>query len=179
MDDRRVISGIIYVLRHGLRWKEAPNAYGPHKTLYNRCVRWSRLCVFQRIFDVLANQGPNPQHIMIDTTHVKAHCTAAGVRQKKGGRRVGRTAGGLHSRLHAVCDGNGCPVRIALTEGQRSDDDGSRVLLADLSVAQQLLADKGIRCRLVRCYVSKTQNQRVYPGRGQMQSSGNTRCPVA
>ena len=60
MDDRRVISGIIYVLRHGLRWKEAPNAYGPHKTLYNRCVRWSRLCVFQRIFDVLAHQGPKP-----------------------------------------------------------------------------------------------------------------------
>jgi transposase len=41
VDDRRVISGIIYVIRYGLQWKEAPNAYGPHKTLYNRFVRWS------------------------------------------------------------------------------------------------------------------------------------------
>ena len=47
----------------------------------------------------------------------------------------------MHFRLHAVCDGNGRPVRIALTEGLRSDDEGARVLLADLLVAKQLLAD--------------------------------------
>jgi putative transposase len=41
VDDRRVISGIIYVIRHGLQWKDAPGGYGPHKTLYNRFVRWS------------------------------------------------------------------------------------------------------------------------------------------
>ena len=38
VDDRRVISGIIYVIRHGLQWKDAPRGYGPHKTLYNRFV---------------------------------------------------------------------------------------------------------------------------------------------
>jgi transposase len=43
VDDRRVISGIIYVIRNGLMWKDAPAAYGPHKTLYNRFVRWSRM----------------------------------------------------------------------------------------------------------------------------------------
>jgi transposase len=50
VDDRRVISGIIYVIRHGLQWKDAPKAYGPHKTLYNRFMRWSLLGVFDRIF---------------------------------------------------------------------------------------------------------------------------------
>jgi len=39
VDDRRVLSGIIYVIRHGLQWRDAPPAYGPHKTLYNRFVR--------------------------------------------------------------------------------------------------------------------------------------------
>ena len=87
---------------------------------------------------------------MIDATHVKAHRTAS-VRQKRGRCCIGRTAGGLHSRLHGVCDGKGRLVRIALTEGQRSDDDGAHMLLANLAVAKQLLADKGIRCRLVRC----------------------------
>jgi transposase len=57
VDDRRVVSGIIYVIRHGLQWRDAPAAYGPHKTLYNRFVRWSRLGVFDRIFAALAAEG--------------------------------------------------------------------------------------------------------------------------
>lgn len=44
-DDRRVLSGIIHVLKNGLRWRDAPAEYGPHKTLYNRFVRWSRMGV--------------------------------------------------------------------------------------------------------------------------------------
>ena len=47
VDDRRVISGIIFVIRNGLRWRDAPKDYGPHKTIYNRFVRWSRLGVFK------------------------------------------------------------------------------------------------------------------------------------
>lgn len=39
VDDRRVISGIIFVLKNGLRWRDAPAAYGPHKTIYNRFIR--------------------------------------------------------------------------------------------------------------------------------------------
>src|SRR5678816_4858677 len=45
VDDRRVISGIVFVIRNGLRWRDAPGDYGPHKTIYNRFVRWSRLGV--------------------------------------------------------------------------------------------------------------------------------------
>src|SRR5690349_19614769 len=41
--DRRVISGIVFVIKGGLRWRDAPPGYGPHKTLYNRFVRWSRM----------------------------------------------------------------------------------------------------------------------------------------
>ena len=43
VDDRRVISGIIFVIRNGLRWRDAPRDYGPHKTIYNRFIRWSRM----------------------------------------------------------------------------------------------------------------------------------------
>ena len=82
VDDRRVISGIIYVIRHGLQWKDAPTGYGPHKTLYNRFVRWSRLGVFERIFAALAAQPGVPQQLMIDSTHLKAHRTAASLAEK-------------------------------------------------------------------------------------------------
>ena len=77
VDDRRVVSGIVYVIRNGLQWKDAPAGYGPPKTLYNRFIRWSRLGVFNKIFAALAEEGPKPERIMIDATHLKAHRTAA------------------------------------------------------------------------------------------------------
>ncbi len=54
VDDRKVVSGIIYVIKHGLQWKDAPREYGPYKTLYNRFLRWSRMGVFNNIFTELA-----------------------------------------------------------------------------------------------------------------------------
>jgi transposase len=75
-DDRLVVSGIVYVIKHGLQWKDAPAGYGPHKTLYNRFRRWTELGVFDKIFSHLsAREGP-PDTLMIDATHLKAHRTA-------------------------------------------------------------------------------------------------------
>jgi putative transposase len=82
VDDRRVISGIIHVIRNGLRWCDAPKDYGPHKTLYNHFVRWSRLGVFNQIFEALAQKAGKPDRIMIDATHLKAHRTAASLAKK-------------------------------------------------------------------------------------------------
>ena len=87
VDDRRVLSGIIYVKRNGLQWRDAPSVYGPHKTLYNRFVRWSRMGVFARIFKNLAQPGPEGDTIMIDSTHLKAHRTSASL--SKGGSNRG------------------------------------------------------------------------------------------
>ena len=82
VDDRRVVSGIIYVIRNGLMWKDAPRRYGPPKTLYNRFVRWSRLGVFERIFAALVAEAGPPDRLMIDATHLKAHRTAASLLKK-------------------------------------------------------------------------------------------------
>jgi len=77
-----VISGIIFVIRNGLRWRDAPNEYGPHKTIYNRFIRWSRLGVFNKIFAALAAKGGKRDQLMIDATHLKAHRTAASLLKK-------------------------------------------------------------------------------------------------
>jgi transposase len=82
VDDRRIISGIIFVIRNGLRWRDAPKEYGPHKTIYNRFIRWSRLGVFNKIFATLAARGGKPDRLMIDATHLKAHRTAASLLKK-------------------------------------------------------------------------------------------------
>ncbi|APL94326.1 transposase [Sphingomonas sp. BHC-A] len=82
VDDRRVLSGILFVIRNGLRWRDAPSGYGPHKTIYNRFIRWSRLGVFNRILTELAGQSGGSDQLMIDTTHLKAHRTAASLLKK-------------------------------------------------------------------------------------------------
>jgi len=66
-------------------WKDAPRDYGPHKTLYNRWKRWSRMGVFATIMTELAAEAQQTEMVMIDATHLKAHRTASSLRLKKGG----------------------------------------------------------------------------------------------
>ena len=73
VDDRRVISGILHVLKTGCRWRDCPAKYGPHTTIYNRYNRWSKRRIWQRIFEKMAAAGPVPEELCIDTSHVKAH----------------------------------------------------------------------------------------------------------
>ena len=82
VDDRRVLSGILFVIRNGLRWRDAPSSYGPHKTIYNRFIRWSRLGVFNKILAALAASSGGSDRLMIDATHLKAHRTAASLLKK-------------------------------------------------------------------------------------------------
>ena len=89
MDDRRVISGIVHVLKSGGRWIDAPDVYGPHKTLSNRFVRWAAKGVWVDIFDILASAGGPPAQVLIDSSAVKAHRCASG---GKGGSKIRRSA---------------------------------------------------------------------------------------
>ncbi len=73
VDDRRVLSGIIFINRNGLRWCDAPKEYGPAKTLYNRWKRWSDMGAFARIIEGLAAEAPDNKTISIDATYLKAH----------------------------------------------------------------------------------------------------------
>ena len=82
VDDLRVISGIIHVLQRGLQWRDAPPEYGPHKTLYNHFIRWSRLGVFDKIFKALVEAEGVPEQLQIDATHFKAHRTAISLLKK-------------------------------------------------------------------------------------------------
>jgi transposase len=94
VDDRRVISGIVQVLKSGGRWIDAPDVYGPRKTLYNRYVRWAAKGVWVDLFQALSRGGGPPAHLLIDSSAVKAHRSVSGA---KGGstRRpsVDRAAG--------------------------------------------------------------------------------------
>jgi transposase len=103
-DDRRVISGIVHVLKSGCRWQDCPPEYGPHTTIYNRFTRWAERGIWENLFRNLAGSGRSAVTQMIDSTHVKAHRSASG---GKGGsknrllaaRAVGATRRFMHSQM--------------------------------------------------------------------------------
>jgi transposase len=90
VDDRRVISGILHVLKVGCRWRDVPPEYGPAKTVYNRYHRWSQRRIWQRIFEKMAASGPVPDELSIDSTHVKAHRSAQGSKGGRGNKPLAR-----------------------------------------------------------------------------------------
>jgi transposase len=87
VDDRRIISGIIHVLQSGCRWRDCPSEYGPYTTVYNCFKRWSRRKVWQQIYASLVEAGRIGGTVALDSTHVKAHRSAAGA--QKNGKRSG------------------------------------------------------------------------------------------
>ena len=112
VDDRRIVSAIVFVIKNGLRWRDAPKEYGPHKTIYNRFIRWSRLGVFNKIFAELARRGGKAERIMIDATHLKAHRTAASLLKRAcsptyrthEGRPELQASRGLRRQRPTACD---------------------------------------------------------------------------
>ncbi|WP_156418557.1 IS5 family transposase [Aureimonas sp. D3] len=167
VDDQRVLSGIIFVNRNGLRWRDAPKDYGPAKTLYNRWKRWGEAGVFVRMMEGLAAVGADPQTVMIDATYLKAHRTASSLAVKKGGfgRLIGRTKGGMNTKLHAVADANGRPLSFFLTAGPVSDYTGAAALLDELPKAQWLLGDRGYDADWFRDAVQAKGIKPCIPGR--------------
>ncbi|QQX91734.1 IS5 family transposase [Gluconobacter sphaericus] len=167
VDDRRVLSGIIFVNRNGMRWRDAPREYGPHKTLYNRWKRWSDMGIFMRMMDGLSAAKVEPQTIMIDATYLKAHRTASSLRLKNGnpGRLIGRTKGGMNTKLHAVTDQNGRPLSFFMTAGQISDYTGAAALLDSLPAAQWMLGDRGYDADWFRDALEEKGIKPCIPGR--------------
>ena len=98
VDDRRVISGILHVLKSGCRWCDCPPEYGPHTTIYNRFVRWAERGVWERLLRALARRGRSTQMQMIDSTHIKAHRSASGGKGGSRNRRLAALAAGATRR---------------------------------------------------------------------------------
>jgi transposase len=106
VDDRRVISGIVFVIKSGCRWCDCPPEYGPAKTIYNRFVRWAERGVWERLFRERAARGRSTEVQMIDSTHVKAHRSAAGGKRGNFTRRlVARAAGVTRKSTQSLMPG--------------------------------------------------------------------------
>jgi transposase len=116
VNDRRVLNGIFWVLRSGAPWRDLPDDFGPYTTCYNRFVRWRRAGVWAKIMNAFA--GAHDAAVqMIDTSIVRVHQHGACITRNRR-QSMGRSRGGLTSKIHALVDANGLPVRLTLTAGK-------------------------------------------------------------
>ena len=141
-DDRRVLNGIFFILRTGSPWRDLPERYGPYTTVYNRFNRWAKAGVWVDVFSSLAERSPESM-AFIDSSIIRAHQHAAG--GKKGGAEhaIGRSRGGLSTKINAVVDENGLPIRLSLSAGQASDKAAAPALIDSLTRTAHVVADRG------------------------------------
>jgi transposase len=153
VNDRRVLNGIFWVLRSGAPWRDLPDNFGPYTTCYNRFVRWRRAGVWDQLMNALT-AGHDAAVQMIDTSIVRVHqhgaCIAGNSEQL-----MGRSRGGRTTKIHAVVDTYGLPIRLALTTGEAHDNRLVLTLLSALKSGAMLLADRGFDADWIRTFVSE------------------------
>ncbi|WP_109446791.1 IS5 family transposase [Azospirillum sp. TSH64] len=150
VDDRRVLNGILWRFRTGSPWAEIPERYGPSTTCYNRFVRWRKAGVWDRLLEAVS-AAYDGDIVMIDSSCVRVHQHAAtGKRGPGDDGGMGRSRGGLTSKIHALVDAEGRPVRLRLTAGQVADCIEADALTEDLGEGAILLADKGYDSNAIR-----------------------------
>jgi transposase len=127
--NREVISGILHVLKFGCRWRDCPEIYGPHTTIYNRFNRWSKAGLWEAMRQRLVTiEAADLQ--CIDSTTSKAHRCSAGGEGGADEQAIGRSRGGRTAKIHAVADRAGRLIAFDLTPGQRGDIRPAAALLA-------------------------------------------------
>ena len=163
-DDRRVISGIVHVLKCGCRWCDCPEAYGPPTTIYNRFVRWARRGIWENLFRELAGNGRSADTQMIDSTHVKAHRSAAG---GKGGAEAGcwPLARRAQHEIYALADAKGRLIAILLTGGEAHDCPIAERLIRRVKPSKRMLGDKAYDSAELRDELHERGTKPVIPNR--------------
>ncbi len=161
IDARTVLSCAVWLIKNGRSWKEIPEKYGKFDTIRKRFSRWSANGAFRKFFSSIAAKAPKKSKAMIDSTTVKAHRTAAGMACDGKPRKVGRSAGGLTTKIHLLATTDKIPLDFSLTEGQAGDaPEGENLIMNNMTGFKYLLADKAYDSDRIR-ELLETQNKKA------------------
>ena len=166
VDDRRVINGILYALRTGNPWRDMPEQYGPWSTIYNRFNCWSQAGIWNMIFDAIVDSH-NVDTVMVDATSIRAHPSTAKLKVTDKRRCLGRSRGGLGTKIHASNNQDGLPLKLELTPGQAPDAPVSETLPTGLQPSQWALAEKPYDANWIRNMIWEQGAIDVIPSRSK------------
>ena len=163
-DDRRVISGIVHVLKCGCRWCDCPPEYGPPTTIYNRFVRWAERGIWENLFRALVGDRRSAATQMINSTYIKAHRSAAGA---KGGTETGcwLLARWAKRKIHALADAKGRLLAVLLTGGEAHDCPIAQRLIRRVKRSKHMLGDKAYDSAELRNDWTSVEPIRSFPTR--------------
>ncbi|MFE0462361.1 IS5 family transposase [Kitasatospora sp. NPDC058965] len=184
-DDRVVLNGIVWKLRTGSSWRDVPERYGSWQTLYTRFRRWALDGTFSRMLRAIQAEkdagGDIDWLVSVDSTIVRAHQHATGGkrghdRDEAGDHALGRSRGGLSTKVHLACDGRGRPLAFVLTGGNTNDCTRLEHVMQAISVPRigpgrprtrpdHVVADKGYSSRKIRTYLRKRKIKHTIPER--------------
>lgn len=190
---RQVINGILFVLHTGIPWQDLPAEFGKAKTVYNRFRRWVNSGLWQRIYEALIDRILKAGDIdfelwCVDGTVIRAHRVAAGApkenetaEENAEKHALGRSRGGFSTKLHFLTDGQGHPLGVIATPGQRNEaPEFENVMQACLintfrkdKRPTALAGDKGYSSRAIREYIHKLGVEDVIPTRSNETASEN------
>ncbi len=127
---RHVLEGVLHILRTGTPWRDLPEAYGDGRVIYLRWRRWVERNLWWNLLEVLQTlKAVDWKVVFLDSTVVRAHQQAAGARKKKGNQAIGRSRGGLTSKIHLLCASENDALKLCITAGQAGDAPAGEALI--------------------------------------------------
>jgi transposase len=141
-DNRVFVNGVLWVLRSGARWRDLPERYGKYKSVHKRFIRWANSGVWEKVFHEIVRDKQEP--VSDDRFDHREGASASGHGPKKGGadKALGRSRGGLTTKIHLLTNELGLPLDFLITGGQVNDCTQAIALLGKRR-AEAVLADKG------------------------------------
>ena len=162
-----MLSAMVYVLRTGVPWRDLPERFGPWSSVYTRYRRWCDTGLFARMLGLLTT-GAEGELRHLDCSHIKLHQHGANPPGGQAAQAMGRTKGGLNTKLSAGVDARGRAVALSLAPGQQHDQHAVLAVLACVR-RHRVVADKGFDADLFRAGL---RNQRtrccIPPKRGRL-----------
>lgn len=206
-----VVEGILFILRTGCPWRDLPEKYGNWKTVYSRHYRWTRKGIWQKVLEMVLIFAQEAGVIdwnlhFVDGSVIRAHQHAAGARRKAPDGRernaeemaLGRSRGGFSTKVHIRTDGQGRPLVIVLTPGQRHETQVFGQLLSGVRIKTtgpgrpserpyKLVGDKGYNSKEIRsllkkkgigCVIPKNKRQKMnwYFDKESYKKRGTVEC---
>ncbi|WP_434784554.1 IS5 family transposase [Paenibacillus polymyxa] len=164
VDNRWMLNAMLWVARSGAPWRDLPDTFPHWKSVYTRFRRWQKAGIWDKVLEHVS-LDLDEESIMIDATIVRLHQHGSGA---KGGKTqaIGRSRGGLSTKIHAVVDALGNPLRFELTGGQAHDSvQGYEILQTIELTMKQVLADRAYDTNAIRSLLKEHEAIPVIPGK--------------